>query len=299
MISSASSTLCRFNPDRALAIGLRMCAAGAGVIVLLIAGFLVYESWPALREIGVVRFAGDASWHPAADATRGSFNLLPMIWGTLYATAGAVLLATPLGILSAVFSHHYAAPPLARVYRRVIELLAGIPSVVYGFWGLVVLVPLIRALQPPGPSLLAGILILSLMILPTMALMADAAIAAVPSAQQRAAAALGLSRWRTVTCVVLPAARSGLSTGIVLGTGRAIGETMAVLMVCGNVVQTPASVFDPVRTLAANIALEMAYALSDHRSALFVSGLVLLAMIAALIGVAERLRSHASVNAQA
>lgn len=285
--------------DRVLAAGLQLCAAGAGVIVLLIAGFLVFEAWPALRGIGVARFASDPSWHPAADAARGSFNLLPMIGGTLYATAGAVLLATPLGVLSAVFRHHYAAPAVARVYRRVIELLAGIPSVVYGFWGLVVLVPLIRALHPPGPSLLAGILILTLMILPTIALMADAAMAGVPAAQLRAAAALGLSRWRTVTGVVLPAARGGLSTGVVLGTGRAIGETMAVLMVCGNVVQTPASVFDPIRTLAANIALEMAYALGDHRSALFVSALVLLAMIAALIGVAERLRGRASVHAQA
>jgi phosphate transport system permease protein len=289
--------LFRWNPDRLLALGLRLCAAGAGIIVLLIAGFLVSQSWPALRAVGVTRFVSDASWHPAADAARGTFNLLPMVWGTLLATAGAVLLATPLGVLSAVFSHHYAAPQIARVYRRIIELLAGIPSVVYGFWGLVVLVPLIRVLHPPGPSLLAGVLILTLMILPTIALMADAAIGGVAPAQLRAAAALGLSRWRTVKSVVLPAARSGLATGVVLGTGRAIGETMAVLMVCGNVVQTPSSVFDPIRTLAANIELEMAYALDDHRSALFVSGLVLLAMIALLIGLAERLRRQAGVHA--
>lgn len=283
--------------DRVLAAGLRLCAAGAAAVVLLIAAFVAVESWPALRHLGIGRFVTDSSWHPTADAAGGTFNLLPMVWGTLYATAGAVLLATPLGVLSALFVHHYAARPVARVYRRMIELLAGIPSVVYGFWGLVVLVPLIRAVQPPGASLLAGILILTLMILPTIALMADAAFAAIPAVQLRAAAALGLSRGRTVVGVVLPAARSGLLTGVVLGTGRAIGETMAVLMVCGNVVQTPASVFDPVRTLAANIALEMAYAMGDHRSALFVSGLVLLALIATLITMAARLRPQAVAHA--
>ncbi|MEQ1440064.1 phosphate ABC transporter permease subunit PstC [Fontimonas sp. SYSU GA230001] len=287
----------RWNPDRVLAVGLRLCAAGAAAIVLLIAAFVVVESWPALRHLGIGRFVTDPSWHPTARAAQGTFDLLPMVWGTLWATAGAVLLATPLGVLSALFVHHYAARLAARVYRRMIELLAGIPSVVYGFWGLVVLVPLIRALYPPGPSLLAGILILTLMILPTIALMADAAIAAVPAAQLRAAAALGLSRGRTVVGVVLPAARSGLLTGVVLGTGRAIGETMAVLMVCGNVVQTPDSLFDPVRTLAANIALEMAYALGDHRSALFVSGLVLLALIAALTAIAAHLRPQAVAHA--
>lgn len=287
----------RLTPDRLLTGILYICAAGAGAIILLIAAFLVSESWPALQQIGVGRFLSDPSWHPSSDATAGQFNLLPMVWGTLYATVGAVLLATPLGVISAIFSHYYAAPPLARMYRRMIELLAGIPSVVYGFWGLVVLVPLIRALHPPGPSLLAGILILTLMILPTIALMADAALAGVPETQLRAAAALGLSRWRTVTGVVLPSARSGLYTGVILGTGRAIGETMAILMVCGNVVQTPTSLFDPVRTLTANIALEMAYALGDHRSALFVGGLVLLAMIVALAAVAERFQRGGTAHA--
>lgn len=287
----------RWHPDPVLAASLRLCAAGAAAILVLIAAFLAVESWPALRHIGLGRFVGDPSWHPAAEAAAGTFNLLPMVWGTLWATVGAVLLATPLGVLSALFVHYYAPRPAARVYRRMIELLAGIPSVVYGFWGLVVLVPLLRALHPPGPSLLAGILILTLMILPTIALMADAALAAVPTALLRAAAALGLSRGRTVVGVVLPAARSGLLSGVVLGSGRAIGETMAVLMVAGNVVQTPDSLFAPVRTLAANIALEMAYAQGDHRSALFVSGLVLLAMIAALIGAAARLRPRGVVHA--
>ena len=168
---------------------------------------------------------------------------------------------------------------MGRLYRRLIELLAGIPSVVYGFWGLVTLVPLIARVRPPGPSLLAGILILTIMILPTITLMAHAALAGVPKHYLQGAAALGLSRWATIRGVVFPAARSGLFTGVILETGRAIGETMAILMVCGNVVRTPHSLFDPIRTLTANIALEMGFALGDHRSALFVSGLLLTAMI--------------------
>jgi phosphate transport system permease protein len=199
-------------------------------------------------------------------------------------------------VLSAIFSRFYAPEHLRTAYRRLVELLAGIPSVVYGFWGLVVLVPLIGRLQPPGPSLLAGVIILAIMVLPTIALMADAAIENVPEPYLRAAAALGLSRWGTIRGVVLPAARSGLFTGVILETGRAIGETMAILMVCGNVVQTPDSLFDPIRTLTANIALEMAYAVGDHRAALFVTGLVLMAMIVALVIAAELTARRAEVH---
>jgi len=262
---------------------LRGVAAIAGTIVMLIVAFLIVEALPVLRHVGLLRFLTDPSWHPA----EGFYNLTPMLWGTLFAMAGSVLIATPLGILSAVFCHYYAPLALVRPYRRLIELLAGIPSVVYGFWGLVVLVPLIGELHPPGPSLLAGILILAIMILPTIALTADASLANVSQHYLRGAAALGLPRWATIQGVVFPAAKSGLFTGVILETGRAIGETMAILMVCGNVVQTPSSLFDPVRTLTANIALEMAYALGDHRAALFVSGLVLMAMIVVLIVSAE------------
>jgi len=279
--------LSRWQNDRALIWILRCCAAIAGTIVVLIAIFLVIESMPALRHVGLARFFTDASWHPAVGASQGTYNLVPMLWGTLLAMCGSVLLASPLGIGSAVFCHFYAPRAIARSYRRLIELLAGIPSVVYGFWGLVVLVPLIRQWQPPGASLLAGIVILTLMILPTIALIADASLANVPPQFLRGAAALGLSRWGTLRGVAFPAAKSGLLTGIILGTGRAIGETMAVLMVCGNVVQTPGGLFDPIRTLTSNIALEMAYAMGDHRSALFVSGLVLLGLIVLLVTATE------------
>lgn len=283
MTSSHSNTSSLWPTDRLLLWLLRGVAAIACTIILLIVVFLIMEALPVLRHVGVLRFFTDPSWHPA----EGFYNLTPMLWGTLFAMAGSVLIATPLGILSAVFCHYYAPLALTRPYRHLIELLAGIPSVVYGFWGLVVLVPLIGEIHPPGPSLLAGILILTIMILPTIALMADASLANVPQHYVRGAAALGLPRWATIRGVVFPAAKSGLFTGVILETGRAIGETMAILMVCGNVVQTPSTFFDPIRTLTANIALEMAYALGDHRAALFMSGLVLMALIIALTISAE------------
>lgn len=254
---------------------LQILAAIAGAIIVLILGFLLKEALPVLQEVGIKAFFQDETWHPSQQ----SYNLVPMIWGTVLTTTGAVLLATPLGIISALFCQYYAPKAIAIIYRRLIELLAGIPSVVYGFWGLVVLVPLINRLHPPGTSLLAGIAILTLMILPTIALVADATFTQVPQEYLLGASAMGLSNWGTIWQIVIPASKSGLLTGVVLEIGRAIGETMAVLMVCGNVVRVPDSIFAPVRTLTANIALEMAYALDNHRSALFVSGLLLLSVI--------------------
>lgn len=283
---SRSSTILR---DRTLLWTLRLLAAVSGAIVLFIAYFVTSESLPVLRDVGPARFFGDPSWHPRAGVLKGTFNLAPMVVGSMLATLGAILLATPLGVASAVFCQYYAPAPMARAYRQLIGLLAGIPSVVYGFWGLVILVPLLRTLAPPGQSLLAGILILALMILPTVALISDGALANVPRQYLLGASALGLSRFTTVVRVALPAARSGLITAAILGAGRAMGETMAILMVCGNVVQLPSSVSDPVRTLTANIALEMAYAVGPHRSALFLTGLVLLLLVSVLVALASRL----------
>ncbi|WP_347566230.1 phosphate ABC transporter permease subunit PstC [Scytonema sp. UIC 10036] len=278
-----SKTLLSFPNDLWLVWILRFLTAIAGAIALLIIIFLILESLPVLYHVGLTRFFTDSSWNPTA----GLYNLLPMLLGTLLAMIGSVLIATPIGILSAVFCQFYAPSAVAKLYRRLIELLAGIPSVVYGFWGLVVLVPAIGRIHPPGPSLIAGITILTVMILPTIALVADASLAKVPTSYLQGATALGLTRWTTIYRVVFPAAKSGLFTGLILETGRAIGETMAILMVCGNVVQVPKSLFDPMRTLTANIALEMAYATGDHRSALFVSGLVLMGAIVLLVAVAE------------
>ena len=271
--------------DRVFAGALMSCAIVAAAVVLFIIVFVFWESIPALVDVGAHRFVSDSSWHP----TEGRFNLLPMVAGTLLVTVGAVALAIPLGLTSAFFCHQYAPRALVSPYRRLIQLLAGIPSVVYGFWGLVVLVPIIGSWQPPGASLLAGALILSVMILPTVALTAEIALAAVPAELVRGAAALGLGRRATLFGVVLPAARGGILSGVFLAIARAVGETMAVLMVCGNVVEVPDSVFDPVRTLTANIALEMAYAMGDHRAALFVTGLVLSLFIVVLVLVNARL----------
>lgn len=279
MIWFAANILSLSRSDR-LVIWLVRCFAGvAGLLLVLIVGFLLAEAFPVLHHIGIRPFLMDDAWHP----TEGQYNLLPMLWGSLAVTVGAVLIAGPLGVLSAMFCQFYAPPRLARWYRRSIELLAGVPSVVYGLWGLTVLVPLIGHMHPPGPSLLAGILVLAVMIFPTIALFSDMSLANVPGAYIQGAMALGLGRWTIVRDVVFPAAGSGLATGMILGTGRALGETMAVLMVCGNVPQLPRGFFDPVRTLTANIALEIAYAFGDHRSALFVSGIVLLSIVAALM----------------
>ena len=235
-------------------------------------------------HVSVARFIGDGGWNP----TEGSFGLAPMLAGSLAAMAGAVALAGPLGVASALFIRFYAPRPLARVFRWMLAVLAGVPSVVLGLWAMTALTPAIARWQPPGASLLAGILILALMILPTVALTAEAAIGAAHGSHWRALAALGLSREGAIFGAVLPAARGGVLAGVLLAAARALGETMAVLMVSGNVVQMPTSLFDPVRTLTANIALEMAYATGDHRASLFVSGLALVALVLALAALAGR-----------
>ncbi len=280
---SRSNILSLYRSDRNLVFVLQILSAISGAVLLLIVGFLLLETLPILQEIGWWRFFSDPAWYP----TSQQFNITPMVVGTLLVTFGAVSLATPLGILSAIFCQYYAPTALATIYRRLIELLAGIPSVVYGFWGLVVLVPIIGRLHPPGPSLLAGILILAVMILPTVMLVTDSSLTAIPDHYWTGSQALGLGTWATVRGVCLPAARSGLITGVMLATARALGETLAVLMVCGNIVQVPQQVFDPVRTLTANIALEMAYALEQHRAALFVSGLVLMIGVTLLVLLSE------------
>lgn len=271
--------------DARLTVVLTGAAIVASGLLALIILFLIGESWPVLSRIGAMRFLADRGWHP----TEGSFDLKPMLVASVAVSALAVLLATPLGVASAIFCRFYASPPLARLYRWIIVLLAGTPSVVLGLWGLTVIVPLIVRLAPPGTSLLAGSLTLALMILPTIALTAEAALAAVPHAYWAGAAALGLSREATILGLALPATRASMFAGVMLATARALGETMAVLMVSGNVVQLPTSLFEPVRTLTANIALEMGYATGDHRAALFVSGLSLTGLVLVLAAVARHI----------
>ncbi len=284
MISLKRNSSSPSRSDEWLLRVLAVCAAATASILLLIVLFLLWESWPVLRHMGVAPFLAGTGWYPA----QGLYGLMPMLFASLAVCAGAVLLAGPLGVAAAVFSRFYAPKPAARFYRWLLAILAGMPSVVLGFWGLTVIVPLIARVEPPGASLLAAILILALMILPTVALTADAALESVPQSYWRGAAALGMSREATILGVALPAARGGIFAGLLLASARALGETMAVLMVSGNVVQVPSSLFDPVRTLTANIGLEMAYALGDHRAALFVSGLTLTALVLALAALAGR-----------
>jgi phosphate transport system permease protein len=271
--------------DTVLGPALFALAATSAALLALVLLFLARESWPALTDGGWRRFFASDGWYPAS----GDVDLWPMAWATLAASTGALAIALPLGVGGAIFARFYAPAGLGTLFRRLLALLAGIPSVVFGLWGLTVLVPLIARWQPPGASLFAAVLILALMVLPTVALTAEAALAAVPPAWLAGAHALGLTRSATVLRVALPAARAGITGGALLAAARALGETMAVLMVAGNVVQTPTGLFEPVRVLTANIALEMAYATGTHRAALFVSGLLLTALVALLAWGAARM----------
>jgi phosphate transport system permease protein len=279
MIYSKNNTSYHFRIDLGWRCLLTVLAASAALIVILICVFLVRESWPALSQLGARLFT-DSGWFPGDGFVAGKFNQTPMILSSLLATAGALALVAPLGIACALFNTYYAPA-------------SGIPSVVYGFWGLSVVVPWLARWQPPGQSLLAAVLILALMILPTVVLLSASVLRAVPAQHVQACAALGLSRGATLRRVVLPMARGGLLAALLLALGRAVGETMAVVMVAGNVIQIPQSVFDPVRVLTANIALELGYAMADHRAALFVSGLLLMSLIAVLLFVARRFVSYA------
>jgi len=290
MTLSSPNTSSPFSADRWLTIITRTCAIVSAAVVLLVVAFLARESWPAFQQIGVGRFFTDESWHPLS----GLYNLVPMITGTALTTIGALLIAVPLGISSAVFGRFYAPARIAAWHRRSVELLAGIPSVVFGLWGLVVLVPLLAPLGGSGQSLLAATLVLGLMILPTIALTSQAALNAVPEELIAGGAALGLQRWAIASRIALPAAKAGIRTGLLLATCRAMGETMAVLMLAGNVARMPDSIVSPVRTLTANIALEMGYATSEHRAILFICGLVLMSvvgMVVLLVDLAGGLRN--------
>ncbi len=274
----------RWPTDRWLAPALGACAAVAGLMLLLVLAFLLKEAAPLLGSHNAAGFFTDPGWYPL----EGQFGMLPMVAASLAVALGAVLLAGPLGLASAIFLNFLAPPAVAGAYRMMLALLAGIPSVVFGLWGLTVLVPLIARWQPPGASLLAAMLILALMILPTVALTSASALRAVPAGVLHGAAALGLSQRGTILRVALPAARGGIVNGILLACARALGETMAVLMVAGNVVQYPTGLFEPVRVLTSNIALEMAYATGAHRAGLFTSGLFLMGLVMALAWLALR-----------
>ena len=255
-----------------------MVAAGVSILaVALICIFLFANGVPAIAQIGLPDFLFGTTWRPSNDI----YGIFPMIIGSIYVTAGAMIVGVPTGILCAIFLSRFASGRIARVLKPGVELLAGIPSVVYGFFGLVIVVPFIRATAPDGNglSLLAAAIILGIMILPTIITVAQSALDAVPQKYYEGALALGADHERATFRVLVPAAASGIVAAIVLGVGRAIGETMAVIMIAGNQPVIPESIFSGVRTMTANIVLEMGYAADLHRGALVATGVVLFAFI--------------------
>jgi len=273
------------NKDKLLLITLRLLTGVSVLSLLFILFYLFKETLPILQSTSSLDFFTDNSWHP----TSGEYLLSPMIIGSLSIMLGAMIISIPVGILAAILSQFYAPVWFSKTLNRVVEILSGIPSVIYGFLGIVTIVPLLAQFEAPGTSILAGVLVLSFIVLPNIILISGNALSQINSVYIHNAMSLGLSRYSIIRHIILPQARSGLFTGIVLQSGRAIGETLAVLMVCGNVVQIPGSIFDPVRTLTSNIALEMAYAMDDHRSALFLSGIMLMLVVLIVILIAERL----------
>lgn len=244
--------------------------------VVLICVFLFANGIPAINKIGFGNFTLGRLWKPGNDR----YGIFPMILGSIYVTGGALLVGVPIGILTAIFMARFCPKGWYRILKPAVDLLAGIPSVVYGFFGLVVMVPFVRQIfSGNGSSIFTASLLLGIMILPTIIGVAEAAIRAVPNNYYEGALALGATHERSVFCVVLPAAKSGIMAGIVLGLGRAIGETMAVIMVAGNQARMPAGIFKGIRTLTANIVLEMGYATDLHREALIATGVVLFIFI--------------------
>ena len=255
-----------------------LCGLIAVVFVLFISIYLIISGLPAIKEIGLVDFLFGTKW--ASTAAEPSFGILPFILTSIYGTAGAIVLGVPVGFMTAVFLAKIAPPKLAAAVRTAVDLLAGIPSVVYGLIGMMVLVPAVRELfnLPDGASLFCAIIVLAIMILPSIISVSETALKAVPKEYEEASLALGATHIETVFRVTVPAARSGIATAIVLGIGRAIGEAMAIIMVAGNVANMP-GLFQSVRFLTTAVASEMAYASGLQRQALFSIALVLFLFI--------------------
>lgn len=244
--------------------------------VVLICGFLFVNGFPAIAEIGPLKFLDGIIWKPQ----EGQFGILPMIIGSIYATAIAILVGVPIGLLCSVFMAKFCPKKLYRILKPAISLLAGIPSIVYGFFGLVVIVPMMQNLfGGSGKSVLTAGILLGIMILPTIIEISESSIRAVPQSYYEGSLALGATHERSVYCAMLPAAKSGIMAGVILGIGRAIGETMAVVMIAGNQTVIPTSLLSGVRTMTANIVMEMGYATDLHRGALIGTGVVLFVFI--------------------
>lgn len=253
-----------------------IAAAFSILAVILICGFLFANGIPAMQKIGLFDFLFGSTWRPGNE----EFGIFPMILGSIYVTAGAILFGVPIGLLTAIFLSKFCPLKLKKVLKSAIDLLAGIPSVVYGFFGLMVIVPFVRnVFGGNGSSILTASILLGMMILPTIISVSENAIDAVPQSYYEGARALGETHEKSVFRTVVPAANSGIMAGIILGIGRAIGETMAVIMVAGNQARIPNSILKGVRTLTANIVIEMGYATDLHREALIATGVVLFVFI--------------------
>lgn len=254
-----------------------LIAAGFSILaVLLICLFLFANGIPAMHKIGLTNFMFGTKWKPGNDL----YGIFPMIAGSLYVTAGAILTGVPVGLMTAIFLSKFCPKWLHKMLKPAIDLLAGIPSVVYGFFGLMVIVPFVRnVFGGNGSSILTASLLLGMMILPTIISVSETALNAVPQSYYEGSRALGATHERSVFLTMLPAAKSGIMAGIILGIGRAIGETMAVIMVAGNQARLPDSVLKGVRTLTANIVIEMGYATDLHRESLIATGVVLFVFI--------------------
>jgi len=273
--------------ERLIQIILLLCAISSIFAIFLIIIFVFSQGVPFLIEAGPSFLTGSV-WLPADSFAAGVWGIFPIIVGSLLVTVGAIAIGAPLGIACAVFLAEIAPPAIRRVLIPSVSALAGVPSVVYGFFALLVIVPWIRGqFGGFGTSVLACWIILSIMILPTIISISTDSVRAVPKEYKEGSLAMGATRWQTIRSVLIPAASSGIVASVILGMGRAIGETMAVLLVAGNSVTIPVSVVAPVSTLTATIALEMNYATGAHQQALFAIGVVLFAFILVLTGLAN------------
>lgn len=244
--------------------------------VALICVFLFANGIPAIKEIGVLEFLTGRKWKPGNNL----YGIFPMILGSIYVTAGALVIGVPIGIFMAVFMARFCPKRLHCILKPVVDLLAGIPSIIYGFFGLVVLVPFVREhFKGDGNSILTASILLGIMILPSIISISETSLRAVENQYYEGALALGATHERSVFTVIVPAAKSGITAAVILGVGRAIGETMAVMMVVGNQARVPVSIYKGVRTLTTNIVLEMGYATDLHREALIATGVVLFVFI--------------------
>ena len=269
--------------DKVIAAILMLVALSAITGLALIAVFIFKEGLPIILESGPSRFFLSTDWHPR----QGKFGIFSMIVGSLAVMTGAMLIGLVFSMACAIVLTQFCPKRLVALLKPCIELLAGIPSVVYGFVGVVTIVPLIREyLGGPGLSVLAASIVLGVMVLPTVTSIAVDSLQSVPRTYWEGSMALGATRWQTTRMVMLSAAKSGIVAAVILGMGRAVGETMAVIMVAGNSLQLPTSVLSPVRTLTSNIALEMGYATGEHRQALFATGLTLFVGIMILNSIA-------------